>query len=386
MRVIEVFALVTFIVFKGLNLFGQPREYVIKFDGDTVFGDVRLLNNIDACRAVYVDFENGKTEKFRPWEVQKYTRLDGEKWQVYEPMAVERPEFNGSNIRFARIVLDGPLQLMRFEFETNIGPAAGFALGGMVGGAIMSSVGHVGGGDPRRDYYAIIGTHPELLYRNRFNDIMSRVVKDNERLSRAISRRELNYLDLLHIVRIYNKDFSKADSIKNFVKGHIKLMDGTIHKGYVKRLSEAESSMRVIFLDEQGIPDFFPQSEIHSYKRGDQSYILTEHITYGFGTVDSLTYMAVLVDGEMDLLAHNTSTSRKPLNQASPAPGGKVRTDLFLVVDNSLWFVEKKKFHKLAPKYFEDHPELVEKISTKKLKYKDLKVIVEEYNRFKASE
>lgn len=393
MRAIQLLLILTIITGYGNKAVGQ-EEFVVLISGDTIQGDVDSLSSINSCKKVVIRLPDSTKRRIRPRGALEYFRLDRQGSVHYVVIEVDRPIALSDQRKFVKVLESGTAELLEFQYRKTayMGQSDGpdgqpIYFNYLEVGADTTNFGLV---YDQVDYYLILKDDTTRIEREGFPLKMSQTLTDNKLLSEAIRRGEFSFNDLQLIVKMYNGTVPLKAGIEGFDIGYLQLEGGAKIYGNLKNLSSLESCKKVVFIDESGVPKLVKREIIELYKRGKEVYIKQPILSYGFGTVDSSAFMKRMCNGFYDLLKYTTSSFDKPVEIGSRGQGqtnqNKSRTKFFLSRNDTLIEVRKRKFRKDAIQYFSDHPLLPYQILNRIARFEHLVEIVEEYNRFKASE
>lgn len=192
----------------------------------------------------------------------------------------------------------------------------------------------------------------------------------------------------LIVIYILLSSFYLTKAQKNFSDGYIITLNNDTIRGKVKdnfplRLSGI--AKKISFIDSSGVKNDYLPKEIKGYSKGDiVNYI---SIDIGWGK----DFAKIIVDGEICLLSCKSAGYNSTFTPSGGAGGGtwshtaSSSESFFLYKKNtgSLTEVTRIGFKDLVSGYFSDYKELKEMIDNKELRYSDLEIIVEKYNKWK---
>lgn len=192
----------------------------------------------------------------------------------------------------------------------------------------------------------------------------------------------------LIVICILFSSFYLTKAQKNFADGYIISLNNDTIRGKVKdnfplRLSGL--AKKISFIDSSGVKNDYLPKDIKGYSKGDiVNYI---SIDIGFGK----DFAKIIVDGEISLLSCKSVGYSSTFAPSGGAGGGSwshtasSSESFFLYKKNtgSLTEVTRIGFRDLVSGYFSDYKELKEMIEKKELRYSDLEVIVEKYNKWR---
>lgn len=192
----------------------------------------------------------------------------------------------------------------------------------------------------------------------------------------------------LIVICILLGSFYLTKGQKNFTDGYIITLNNDTIRGKVKdnfplRLSGL--AKKISFIDSSGVKNDYLPKDIKGYSKGDiVNYI---SIDIGFGK----DFAKVIVDGEISLLSCKSVGYRSTFAPSGGAGGGSWSHTasssesffLYRKYTGSLTEVTRIGFRDLVSGYFSDYKELKEMIDKKELRYSDLEIIVEKYNKWR---
>ncbi|NVO10032.1 MAG: hypothetical protein HXX16_08745 [Bacteroidales bacterium] len=175
---------------------------------------------------------------------------------------------------------------------------------------------------------------------------------------------------------------------KNFCEGYIITLNNDTIRGKVKdnfpfRLTGAPK--KISFIDESGVEKSYLPKHIRGYSKADIANYVS--IDIGFGK----DFAKIIIDGEVSLLSYESTMNNSSFTPNGGAGGGTwshstSSTESFFLYrkkKGSIVEVTRFGFRELLAEYFSDYTELKEMIEKKELRYSDLEIIVEKYNRWK---
>lgn len=192
----------------------------------------------------------------------------------------------------------------------------------------------------------------------------------------------------LIVICILLSSFYLTKAQKNFTDGYIITLNNDTIRGKVKdnfplRLSGL--AKKISFIDSSGVKNDYLPKDIKGYSKGDiVNYI---SIDIGFGK----DFAKVIVDGEISLLSCKSAGYNSTFVPSGGAGGGSWSHTasssesffLYRKYTGSLTEVTRIGFRDLVSGYFSDYKELKEMIDKKELRYSDLEIIVEKYNKWR---
>jgi len=187
------------------------------------------------------------------------------------------------------------------------------------------------------------------------------------------------YLILGLLLFLSLKGFSQD---KGYSKGYVVTESGETINGFLKDLSDVKSCTSIKFKNLDGEKVKFKVKGISAYKRGEDFYIkkLTER-SASLGKKEGL--MKVIERGEVSLFLFCYTGSANISSSGHVSGGGAVR-DYYLEKNGKHILIKKNGFKKKMKEYFRTNEEIVSKIESKDLKYRDLPEIVNIYNKGRA--
>ena len=175
---------------------------------------------------------------------------------------------------------------------------------------------------------------------------------------------------------------------KNFSEGFIVTLTKDTITGKVKdyfpgRLQFAPK--KIAFIDSTGIEKIYLPKDLSGYSKAEIANYLS--IDFGYGK----NFAQVKIDGYITLLSiksKGTSTMFIPngTGGTTMATGGYYETETFyLYKKKEITYLEVTKpgFKDWVANFLSDYPELKEMILKKELRYEDIEIIVEKYNKWK---
>ena len=194
--------------------------------------------------------------------------------------------------------------------------------------------------------------------------------------------------------------FAQSHFIEQQVEGRIVTLNGDTIVGRVSVTDEIRNQKRVIFLNAEGEPRTYMPDQIKSYAFG-YSILETWYESMYFRGDDmwkqKQIFLARPASGPVKLYAYytrGTSNEVVALNMLGgmamgmPGTGGNLSMEMkvYYMLERPgqpMQAVNRMNFKKEGSAYFSDYPELAERISSGKLKKKDIEEVVKEYNEWK---
>jgi hypothetical protein len=169
----------------------------------------------------------------------------------------------------------------------------------------------------------------------------------------------------------------------NYIDGYVVTESRDTIYGKLKDMGEERSCFKIKFIDSNGKKVKFKDAEVYAYKRGAELYFKKSYerpISFS----NMLGFMKLIDNGEVKLfqfnfVVHNTGTMTA--NGVMTGGGTRWSEDYYIEKNNRLLLVRKLGFRKTMAEYFSDNSELVDKIRSKELRYRDIREIVRTYNR-----
>ncbi len=192
----------------------------------------------------------------------------------------------------------------------------------------------------------------------------------------------------LSIICILVSSFFLTKAQKNFCDGYIITLKNDTIRGKVKdnfpfRLTGIVK--KISFIDESGSKKDYLPKDIKGYSKANIANYVS--IDIGFGK----DFAKIIIDGEVSLLSYKSTINNSAFIPNGGAGGGtwshstSSTESFFLYRRNTGSPIEVTRlgFRDLLSAYFSDYKELKEMIEKKELRYSDLEIIVEKYNKWK---
>ncbi len=174
------------VLFLTVTVFGQTNKYlsgyVVKIQGDTVFGKIKDITPIKSASKVKFMTEDGDKKTYTTFHLTGYKR--GE--ELFVKKIYERPFRLTDTPGFMKLVNNGYIKLFEYNYllrSTEISVS-------------------------RRDYYIEVDGQFILIKRIGFKDTMLNYISDNRTLVDKIRRERLTYDNLTEIIKVYNDNKS----------------------------------------------------------------------------------------------------------------------------------------------------------------------------------
>lgn len=342
-------------------------EYVVLTEGDTLFGDIRGLDEIASCHKIIIDLADGSTLRLKPREVREYYRTDygSERFITHE---VWKKASMWPNLAFLQVYLDGEVQLLLYDYA--------LSSGGQFGGSSVSV----------QDQYLYYENKLTLIREKKFLETIKPIAKSHSGIEFLLTKGYLTFHDLKTVIWLLNDRSRKGLKTIGFERGSVELESGEIVEGLIKKISAAMSCYRIVMLDHSGSARIFNLSDVSAYTRGTESFKRFE-IDWGNRHVsDSLAFMKLMMDGIVKVYSH-TLPLRLNKNAFEDYTSVDQKYDennynLYLEYEDSLTHLNPDNFRIDGARFFAEHTVLAEAIKSKQLKFRDLKGVVEEYNNF----
>lgn len=178
---------------------------------------------------------------------------------------------------------------------------------------------------------------------------------------------------------------------KNFSEGYIITKNhDTIH-GKVKDKFFMPSTSKISFIDSTGVEKDYKASEILGYSKAD----IANYLSVDLGLIKGISYdfARIKVNGYICLLTYkrknvnvNNNNNQNGFTFGQVGTGSSNEVEVFYLYNSDTKQVKEVYqigFKDSMSKYFEDYVKLKESILNKELRYDDLEIIVEKYNRWK---
>ncbi len=175
---------------------------------------------------------------------------------------------------------------------------------------------------------------------------------------------------------------------KNFSEGYIVTLGKDTIIGKVKDYFPARFQIapkKIAFIDSAGAEIVYLPKDLSGYsKAGIANYL---SVDFGYGK----NFVRIEIDGFITLLSiksKGSSTMFTPYGAGgfNTVSGGSYNTETFFLykkIDNSYLEVTKMGFKDWVANFVLDYPKLKEMILNKELRYDDIEIIVEMYNKWK---
>jgi len=175
---------------------------------------------------------------------------------------------------------------------------------------------------------------------------------------------------------------------KNFTEGFIVTLSNDTVFGKVKDYFPTRFQFvpkKIAFIDSTGYEKAYLPNDLSGYsKAGIANYL---SVDFGYGK----NFLQVKIDGYITLLSiksKGSSTMFVPNGTGGfrTMSGGSYDTETFFLYkkkDNSYLEVTNAGFKDWVANFLADYPELKEMILKKELRYQDIEIIVEKYNKWK---
>lgn len=360
----------TLLLICTISISGSCQDYAILNSGDTLFGSIRILDDIASCNRLVIDLPNGDVKRYGSKKIREYYRTFEGGSEVYKQREVLGPNLILPQLKLLKVIVEGKATVLEHTYRVNSG-TGGF------------------GGYTKIDYFLDVNGQLELAGGRIFDRTFSNLLSSNQTLSTLIRKEKLDRYEIEAIAMIYNAGSNELDSLPAFDKGHVILENGNRIEGFVKRIGQHMSCMTLIFVDKMGMPYDLSKSEVQSYKRLDHEFIKVDFPWSKRKFSDSTAFMRLLESGEVNLLRHvipGNYTEKSMTDYRSDLVGGTFdQANYYLQRGDSLTYVDMNNFRKDLQRFFADHPTISERIRKRKLKFRDLKAVVKEYNNFNAS-
>ena len=186
----------------------------------------------------------------------------------------------------------------------------------------------------------------------------------------------------IFIIILVFSNYKLVFSQKNFSDGYIITVENDTVQGKV-RDKFAFSSRKVDFIDNQGNKCTYHPKDINGYsKSGIIDYMsIQEDILREFARI--------VVDGEIRLLKVQKTGTTTTSNTTGGTNYNSYSQDLFYLYNTRTKLttrVLKLDFKNFVSDYFSDNIKLKEMILNKELRFGDLEIIVETYNKWKRNQ
>ena len=161
---------------------------------------------------------------------------------------------------------------------------------------------------------------------------------------------------------------------QKWIPAYIITARGDTSHGEIKFNKKQIFNQVVFKTEEGGIREFYPE-QLQGYSFANR------HFTRD-AKVGNLVFIEKKIDGPVSLYETNLL-----LKQAGTVPPVTYKVNFLIKKkDGDYVAVTKSDFDQILTEYFKDHKELSDLIKNKKLKYKDLQEIVNQYNAWRASQ
>lgn len=191
-QLVLILFLITTFYFAGQSQ-GYIKGYVIPHQGDTIFGKFLRQSDIKACKKAILIDSLGKQIK--------YTIQKAKAYKIGNDHYVKKT-FRGSSLhditRFAKIILNGKVILYEAHYSSSQ-PVYG-------GGSLNSEC--------RAYLVQNDASYKKVKGGRKFRKEMPDFFSDNEELSLRIKNEELEYRDIVRIVRMYNLEWEMSQANK----------------------------------------------------------------------------------------------------------------------------------------------------------------------------
>ena len=168
----------------------------------------------------------------------------------------------------------------------------------------------------------------------------------------------------------------------NFVKGYVVTIKGDTLTGLLKKFNfSAKPSTVAVFMDDKGEKTKYRPSQLKAYKVGTDTYQTKTYRRPGTGVTPIVVFMKVVAEGPVSLYAYFYQSPAAPVGPNGMMTGSSVQKSYYLEKEGyPLFLVKKMKFRKEVSAYLSESPKTVKKINEDKLKYADIRTIVNIYN------
>ncbi|MEM7105530.1 MAG: hypothetical protein AAF502_20500 [Bacteroidota bacterium] len=166
----------------------------------------------------------------------------------------------------------------------------------------------------------------------------------------------------------------------NFVNGYVVTTEGDTLKGLLRKYRySAKPSTVAIFQDKTGKKTKYKPKDLISYKVGTDKYETKIYSRPGLSPI--VAFMKVVIEGHLTLYSQAYQSASMPIGP-NPIPGGTDIQESYYLEKQGypLFFVKKMKFRKEIASYISDSESTINRMNEEKMKYTDLRTIVNMYN------
>ncbi|RXQ87290.1 hypothetical protein EO244_16560 [Ancylomarina salipaludis] len=191
---------------------------------------------------------------------------------------------------------------------------------------------------------------------------------------------KIKYLLVGLFIILTTKGYSQFD---NYIEGYIVKESRDTIIGKLKNMSAEKSCFKIKFIDSNGNKVKFKDKDVYAYKRGTEVYFKKSY-ERPISINNMQGYMKLIDDGVIKLYKFNyVVRNAGTMNANGVMTGGEssYQQDYYIEKNNNFLLVRKMGFKRTMAEYFSDNKELADKISSKALRYKDLKEIIRAYNK-----
>lgn len=170
---------------------------------------------------------------------------------------------------------------------------------------------------------------------------------------------------------------------KNYTEGYIITLNNDTIRGKVKDRFPFRfklAAKKISFIDSTGIEKDYLPKDIAGYSKADIANYLSIDMTF------SKEFARIIVDGYITLVSFKSEGATSTMNANGGMTFGSYSNETFYLYDRITKItteVSSIGFKDAMADYFSDFPKLKEMIINKELRYADLEIIVEKYNRWK---
>ena len=163
--------------------------YIVLTSSDTLYGYLKELDIIDSCKKVDFLDKNKEKVKVKPKKIAAYKR--GE--DLFIRKDEQSGKFQGQTIGLLKVIEDGKVRLYQHTYDMSSSPMPKPGLG--IGIKVNNH---------KTDYY--LERYGRLMMVNKlhFKNEMSMYFSDYEEIVKKIVDKELQFKDIIEIVKLYN--------------------------------------------------------------------------------------------------------------------------------------------------------------------------------------